>query len=95
MKRAKTEREVQELALELTAKQMAWLAEMIEGTLNGSDPLPEEREAFVLLVFPAKGADAQHVNYIANARREGVIAALRAILARFESGEPDAREPRH
>ena len=39
---------------------------------------------FVLLQFPFGGPDKARVNYISNANREDMLAALKEITARFE-----------
>lgn len=58
------------------------IAASLDNAFNGSRrPKPT---GFVLLTFPFNGAPGNRVNYISNANRADVVAALEEIVARFK-----------
>lgn len=63
--------------------QMNALAKAIDELLNGDKP---REVGFVLLVFPFEKAVTpdSHMNYISNAERSDMIAAMKELLANWE-----------
>lgn len=60
------------------------LASGIDRILNGEARGPDRANGFVLLAFPFGSQDGRRVNYISNAERADMLAALKEIVARFE-----------
>lgn len=63
---------------------MQVIARHIDNAINGSGK--PKRNGFVLLTFPF--GDKIVANYVSNANRPDMVAALKEILARWE-GQPD------
>lgn len=62
------------------------MARAMDQMLNGQQPAAKAT-GFVLLVFPFGGPEGARVNYVSNADRRDMIAALKEITARLE-GQP-------
>ena len=56
----------------------------IDKILNGDARGKDRANGFVLLMFPFDGPEGQRVNYVSNAERADIVAALKEIVARFE-----------
>lgn len=63
---------------------MQRLAKKADRALNGKTQGAPRRNGFVILAFPFDGPEGQRVNYVSNANREDMIAAMKEIIARFE-----------
>lgn len=71
-----------------TEEIMRGMAKAMDQALNGSNGKKEN--GFVILIFPFDGPDGARVNYVSNADRRDIVAALKEITARFE-GQPHTR----
>lgn len=61
---------------------MQTMASTIDGFLNGKR-LPK-RIGFAILVFPFDSPQGTRTNFVSNADRDDMIAALKEVAARFE-----------
>ena len=66
-----------------------YLADMLDGILNGPATGADRALGFVLMMFPFGSGDGR-CNYISNANRADVLATLKHQVARFE-GQPELR----
>ena len=60
------------------------VAEGLDKILNGEKRGHDRTTGFVLLAFPFGVEEGRRVNYVSNASREDMLAALKEIVARFE-----------
>lgn len=68
------------------------VAGALDAVFNGGDRGADRRNGFVLMVFPFDAPEGARVNYVGNADRESVRAALKEVVARFEGrahGSPE------
>lgn len=68
-----------------TEEIMRAMAKAMDQALNGSNGKKEN--GFVILIFPFDAPEGARVNYVSNADRRDIVAALKEITARFE-GQP-------
>ena len=71
-----------------TTDLMKAIASGLDDILNGTER--PKKTGFVVLVFPFDGPEGQRVNYVSNAERADMRAALKEISARFD-GQADVR----
>ena len=65
-----------------THEVMQGVARGLDTIFNGRDR--KKQNGFVLLVFPFKHTGKATVDYVSNAERKDIVAALKEIIARFE-----------
>lgn len=75
-----------------TADFMRALAEGIDDALNGS--ARPKGYAFALFVFPFDMPEGARTNYVSNADKKDMVAALKEVVARFEGRGHNAPEGR-
>lgn len=68
-----------------TEEIMRGVAKAMDQALNCSNGKKEN--GFVILIFPFDAPEGARVNYVSNADRRDIVAALKEITARFE-GQP-------
>lgn len=68
-----------------TEEIMRGVAKAVDQALNGSNGSKEY--GFAILIFPFGATEDGRVNYVSNAERRDMIAALKEITAHFE-GKP-------
>ena len=68
----------------MTIEHMQEIARGLDKILNGEAKGEDRTNGFVLLAFPFDGPEGQRVNYVSNAERDDIVAALKEIVARFE-----------
>lgn len=62
---------------------MQTMAKAIDTALNGGT-LPLRFWGFTLLIFPFDGDDGTQVSHVSNCNRQDMVAALKALVAKFE-----------
>ncbi|OHV85921.1 hypothetical protein [Ensifer sp. LCM 4579] len=65
-----------------TVEVMKTIAQALDETLNGQQR--PKKNCFVVLIFPFDGEAGNRINYVSNADRSDIVAALKEITARFE-----------
>jgi hypothetical protein len=61
------------------------LARAIDLCLNGQED--QKRNGFCLFIFPFDDLEGTNTNYVSNAKRDDVKAAMKEVIARWE-GQP-------
>ncbi len=65
-----------------TTEFMQSLASAVDLALNGN--AKEKQLGFVILVMPFNAKEGERTNYVSNASRPDILAALKEVVARFE-----------
>lgn len=74
----------------MSAEAMQVLAETVDDYLNGKRR--PRRVGFAIFVFPFDQPHGARTNYVSNADRATMIAAMKEVVARFEGRGHDAPE---
>jgi hypothetical protein len=67
-----------------TTEMMKLFARTLDKAINPDKDTVGDRNGFLILVAPFNGPAGQRVNYISNVERDGAIAMMKEVLARWE-----------